>query len=342
MIFENVGVSMGDIKIKKKLVNFIEECIERYIDEHLVDLKRKILNLDGFKSDEEYKNLQSQYSQIKDENGNLQRYIDDLHEEKNELEHKKEILEVELEENKEKIYKLKEDFYKSMEHKCKKNDVLKISLNECEERLSKINEENDILKEKLIKYETNLDRANNAINDIKNEAGKMIDSMKEKIKEAQQQKEILDYFSNRYGEIDSMFKTYQQLNEDIRDELQGIFGNADTPVMFFCNALQENHLDNFWDYISNKINSGKIDRNIEKSLCKLFDFCFDMVNNSQQKPLYKRLQVQKGFDFDNTYMIKTTDSSQLGNVKEVKLAGYVYTLSNKIVRRSLVQVESED
>lgn len=333
---------MSDKKIKKKLVDFIEKCIERYIDEHLVDLKRKILNLDGFKSDEEYKNLQSQYSQIKDEKGNLQRYIDDLHEEKNDLEHKKEILEVELEKNKEKIYKLKEDFDKSMEYECKKNDALKISLNKCEERLSKINKENDILKVKLIKYETNLDRANNAINDIKNEARKMIDSMKEKVKEAQQQKEILDYFSNGYGEIDSMFKIYQQLNEDIRDELQGIFGNADTPVMFFCNALQENHLDNFWDYISNKINSGKIDRNIEKSLCKLFDFCFDMVNNSQQKPLYKRLQVQKGFDFDNTYMIKTTDSSQLGNVKEVKLAGYVYTLSNKIVRRSLVQVESED
>lgn len=333
---------MSDKKIKKKLVDFIEKCIEKYIDEHLVDLKRKILNLDGFKSDEEYKNLQSQYSQIKDEKGNLQRYIDDLHEEKNDLEHKKEILEVELEKNKEKIYKLKEDFDKSMEYECKKNDALKISLNKCEERLSKINKENDILKVKLIKYETNLDRANNAINDIKNEARKMIDSMKEKVKEAQQQKEILDYFSNGYGEIDSMFKTYQQLNEDIRDELQGIFGNADTPVMFFCNALQENHLDNFWDYISNKINSGKIDRNIEKSLCKLFDFCFDMVNNSQQKPLYKRLQVQKGFDFDNTYMIKTADSSQLGNVKEVKLAGYVYTLSNKIVRRSLVQVESED
>ena len=308
---------MSDKKIKKKLVDFIEKCIEKYIDEHLVDLKRKMLNLDGFKSDEEYENLRSQYSQIKDERGNLQRYIDDLHEEKNELEHKKEILEVELEENTAKIYKLKENF-------------------------DKLYKENDVLNVKLIKCETNLDRANNAINDIKNEAGKMIDSMKEKIKKAEKQKEILDYFSNGYGEIDSMYKIYQQLNEDIRDELQGLFGNADTPVMFFCNALQESHLDNFWDYISNKINSGKIDRNIEKNLCKLFDFCFDMVNSSQQKPLYKRLQVQKGFDFDNTYMIKTADSSQLGTVKEVKLAGYVYTLTNNVVRRSLVQVESED
>lgn len=313
MIFENVGVGMSDKKIKKKLVDFIEKCIEKYIDEHLVDLKRKILNLDGFKSDEEYRNLQSQYSQIKDEKENLQDNINKLNKEKVYLEQKRKSLEENLETVNEEKYKLE-----------KKNDDLIVDN-------TKLRDKKEQVEKKLNECEKNLNKAN----------GK-IDSMQQEIEEAQKQKNRLEYFSNGYGEIDSMFKTYQQLNEDIRDELQGIFGNADTPVMFFCNALQENHLDNFWDYISNKINSGKIDRNIEKSLCKLFDFCFDMVNNSQQKPLYKRLQVQKGFDFDNTYMIKTTDSSQLGNVKEVKLAGYVYTLSNKIVRRSLVQVESED
>lgn len=312
MIFENVGVGMSDKKIKKKLVNFIEECIERYIDEHLIDLKRKMLNLDGFKSDKEYKNLQSQYSQIRDEKGILQSNIDKLSKEKFNLEQKQKYLKENLETVNEEKHKLEQ-----------KNDGLIVDN-------TKLREEKRQIEKKLNECEKNLNKYNG-----------IIDSMQQEIEEAQKQKSRLEYFSNGYGEIDSMFKTYQQLNEDIRDELQGIFGNADTPVMFFCNALQENHLDNFWDYISNKINSGKIDRNVEKSLCKLFDFCFDMVNNSQQKPLYKRLQVQKGFDFDNTYMIKTADSSQLGNVKEVKLAGYVYTISNKIVRRSLVQVESE-
>ena len=313
MIFENVGVGMSDKKIKKKLVDFIEKCIEKYIDEHLVDLKRKILNLDGFKSDEEYKNLQSQYSQIKDEKENLQDNINKLNKEKVYLEQKRKSLEENLETVNEEKYKLEQ-----------KNDDLIVDN-------TKLREEKRQIEKKLDECEKNLNKVN-----------EIIDSMQQEIEEAQKQKNKLDYFSNGYGKIDSMFKIYQQLNEDIRDELQGIFGNADTPVMFFCNALQENHLDNFWDYISNKINSGKIDNNIEKSLCKLFDFCFDMVNNSQQKPLYKRLQVQKGFDFDNTYMIKTADSTQLGNVKEVKLAGYVYMLTNNVVRRSLVQVESED
>ncbi|NJE27644.1 hypothetical protein E0L01_02535 [Megamonas funiformis] len=304
---------MSDKKIKKKLVDFIEKCIEKYIDEHLVDLKRKMLNLDGFKSDEEYRNLQYQYTQIKDERENLQGNISKLSKEKFNLEQKQKSLEENLETVNEEKYKLEQKNY----------DLIIDN--------TKLREEKRQIEKKLYECEKNLNKANG-----------IIDSMQQEIEEAQKEKSRLEYFSNGYGEIDSMFKTYQQLNEDIRDELQGIFGNADTPVMFFCNALQENHLDNFWDYISNKINSGKIDRNIEKSLCKLFDFCFDMVNNSQQKPLYKRLQVQKGFDFDNTYMIKTADSSQLGNVKEVKLAGYVYTLSNKIVRRSLVLVESED
>lgn len=284
---------------KKKLVDFIEKCIERYINEHLVDLKRKMLNLDGFKSDEEYKILQSQCIQIKKE--------------KSDLEQKQKSLEEDLKTTNEEKYKLEQ----------KNNDLITDN--------TKLSDEKEQIEKKLNECEKNLNKAN-----------RKIDSMQQEIDEAQKQKNKLDYFSNGYGEIDSMFKIYQQLNEDIRDELQGIFGNADTPVMFFCNALQESHLDNFWDYISNKINSGKIDNNIEKNLCKLFDFCFDMVNSSQQKPRYKRLQIQKGFDFDNTYMIKTADSSQLGTVKEVKLAGYVYTLTNNVVRRSLVQVESED
>lgn len=284
---------------KKKLVDFIEKCIERYINEHLVDLKRKMLNLDGFKSDEEYKILQSQCIQIKKE--------------KSDLEQKQKSLEEDLKTTNEEKYKLEQ----------KNNDLITDN--------TKLSDEKEQIEKKLSECEKNLNKAN-----------RKIDSMQQEIDEAQKQKNKLDYFSNGYGEIDSMYKIYQQLNEDIRDELQGIFGNADTPVMFFCNALQESHLDNFWDYISNKINSGKIDRNVEKSLCKLFDFCFDMVNSSQQKPRYKRLQIQEGFDFDNTYMIKTAYSNQLGTVKEVKLAGYVYTLTNNVVRRSLVQVESED
>ena len=324
MIFENVGVGMSDKKIKKKLVDFIEKCIEKYIDEHLVDLKRKILNLDGFKSEDEYKNLQARYDELNDKIENLQTSIGALNDEKNAFKQKNEFLQSEV-----------EAANKKRNEQIRENDRLVAENNE-------IRTEKEELEKKLAECEKNLNKANKSIVDIKNKAGEVIDSMKQEIEKAHKQKKTLDYFTAGYGEIDSMFKTYQQLNEDIRDELQGIFGNADTPVMFFCNALQENHLDNFWDYISNKINSGKIDRNIEKSLCKLFDFCFDMVNNSQQKPLYKRLQVQKGFDFDNTYMIKTADSSQLGTVKEVKLAGYVYTLTNNVVRRSLVQVESED
>lgn len=304
---------MSDKKIKKKLVDFIEKCIERYINEHLVDLKRKMLNLDGFKSDEEYKILQSQCIQIKGEKENLQDNINELNKEKFDLEQKQKSLEENLEIVNEEKCKLEQ-----------KNDDLIVDN-------TKLRDKKEQVEKKLNECEKNLNKANG-----------IIDSMQQEIEEAQKEKSRLEYFSNGYGEIDSMFKTYQQLNEDIRDELQGIFGNADTPVMFFCNALQENHLDNFWEYICSKINSGKINRDMEGMLNALFDFCFDMVNISQPKPMYKRLQVQAGFDFDNSYMIKTSDSSQLGIIKEVKLAGYVYALSNKVVKRSLVRVESED
>lgn len=324
MIFKNVGVSMSDKKIKKKLVDFIEKCIEKYIDEHLVDLKRKILNLDGFKSEDEYKNLQARYDELNDKIENLQTSIGALNDEKNAFKQKNEFLQSEV-----------EAANKKRNEQIRENDRLVAENNE-------IRTEKEELEKKLAECEKNLNKANKTIVDIKNEAGEIIDSMKQEIEEAHKQKKTLDYFAAGYGEIDSMYKMYQNLDENIHEELSGIFGSADTPIQFFCSALQENHLDNFWEYICSKINSGKIDKDTEGMLNNLFDFCFDMVNTSQPKPMYKRLQVQAGFDFDNSYMIKTSDSSQLGIIKEIKLEGYTYASSNKVVKRSLVQVKGED
>lgn len=315
---------MSEKKIKKKLVDFIEKCVENYIEEHLADLKRKLLNMDGFKSDEEYKNLQLQFEEANDKNKELQTNIENLQDENSGLKQNQEFLQNNLEAANNKQKELEQ-----------KNKDL-VAENE------KVNDEKEKAEKKSAECEKNLNEANKAIVDIKNKAGEVIDSMKREIDEARKQRETLDYFTAGYGEIDRMYKMYQQLGEDIRGELAGIFGSADTPVQFFCGALQENHLDNFWEYIRDKINSEKVDKDTEGMLNSLFDFCFDMVNTSQSKPMYKRLQVQAGFDFDNNYMIKTSDSSQLGIIKEIKLEGYTYASSNKVVKRSLVQVESED
>ena len=315
---------MSEKKIKKELVDFIEKCVENYIEEHLADLKRKLLNMDGFKSDEEYKNLQLQFEEANDKNKDLQTDIENLRSENSGLKQNQEVLQNNLEAVNNKQKELEQ-----------KNKDL-VAENE------KVNDEKEKAEKKLAECEKNLNEANKTIVDIKNKAGEIIDSMEQEIEEAHKQKKTLDYFTAGYGEIDSMYKIYQKLDENIHEELSGIFGSADTPIQFFCSALQENHLDNFWEYICSKINSGKIDKDTEGMLNNLFDFCFDMVNTSQPKPMYKRLQVQAGFDFDNNYMIKTSSSSQLGIIKEIKLEGYVYASSNKVVKRSLVQVESED
>lgn len=315
---------MSEKKIKKKLVDFIEKCVEKYIDEHLADLKRKFFNLDGFKSEDEYKDLQTKYIELNDKVENLQTDIEALTTDKTNLEKKNKFLQDEVETAKEELQK-----------KIRENGELVVENNS-------IKDEKEQTEKKLAECEKNLNNANQRIIDVKNEKDIVINSMKQEIEEAHKQKKVLDYFTAGYGKIDDMYKMYQKLNEDIHKELQGIFGSADTPIQFFCSALQENHLDNFWEYICSKINSGKIDRDTEGMLNALFDFCFDMVNISQTKPMYKRLQVQAGFDFDNSYMIKTSDSSQLGIIKEIKLEGYTYASSNKTVKRSLVQVESED
>ena len=179
MIFENVGVGMSDKKIKKKLVDFIEKCIEKYIDEHLVDLKRKILNLDGFKSDEEYKNLQVRYDELNDKIENLQTSIGALNDEKNAFKQKSEFLQSEV-----------EAANKKQNEQVRENDRLVAENNE-------IRTEKEELEKKLAECEKNLNKVNKSIVDIKNKAGEIIDSMKQEIEEAHKQKKNAGLFHGR-------------------------------------------------------------------------------------------------------------------------------------------------
>ena len=146
----------------------------------------------------------------------------------------------------------------------------------------------------------------------------------------------LQYFERNFSLMDGIYKKYVNLDEEIRSDLKGIFGNADSVPKFFSAAVQETHLDKFWDYLNHGINNHRFDPVEEENLKTIFDFCFDCVNVSQREALYIRFNVDIGDKFDDKRMIKTSDSNQLGKVNSVKLAGYQYSISGNIVKPSLV------
>lgn len=144
-----------------------------------------------------------------------------------------------------------------------------------------------------------------------------------------------EYYRRAYADLDAAYKNYLSLNGNIRYQLAGIFGDAQTVQGFLIGAANENHLNDFWDYLQYSLNDDRLSADDAKILSGLFDFSFDALNHSSREPIYSRLQTTRGARFDNRTMIRTSSSRQLGRVQSVLLEGYADRAGN-VVRPSLV------
>ena len=144
-----------------------------------------------------------------------------------------------------------------------------------------------------------------------------------------------DYYREAYAELDAAYKNYLSLNEKIRYQLAGIFGDAQTVQGFLIGAANEKHINDFWDYLRYSLNDNRLSADDAKILTGLFDFCFDALNRSSREPIFSRLQTERGSRFNSLTMTRTSNSRQLGRVQSVLLEGYADRVGN-IIRTSLV------
>jgi len=144
-----------------------------------------------------------------------------------------------------------------------------------------------------------------------------------------------DYYREAYAELDAAYKNYLSLNEKIRYQLAGIFGDAQTVQGFLIGAANEKHINDFWDYLRYSLNDNRLSADDAKILTGLFDFCFDALNRSSREPIFSRLHTERGSRFNSLTMTRTSNSRQLGRVQSVLLEGYADRVGN-IIRTSLV------
>ncbi|MBR4642891.1 MAG: hypothetical protein IKO74_09295 [Selenomonadaceae bacterium] len=172
------------------------------------------------------------------------------------------------------------------------------------------------------------DELRNVIEDLRNE----LDALNREHEIFQEQ---CNYYREAYADLDTAYKNYLSLDGNLRYQLAGIFGDAETVQGFLIGAANEKHLNDFWDYLRYSLNDDRLSADDAKILTELFDFCFDALNRSSREPIYSRLKTERGNRFDNRTMTRTSSSRQLGRVQSVLLAGYVDRVGN-VIRPSLV------
>lgn len=160
------------------------------------------------------------------------------------------------------------------------------------------------------------------------------------LEQVEMNREELERWRNDYGQLASAYESFLALASHHREALEGIFGGCDTPLDFFCGAMQKAHLEQLWDYVSGELGTSDEDEHEDLFLLStLFDFSFNAVNRSQREPLFKRFAVPQGAVFDGDTMGRTSDSPQLGRVKQLVFAGFAHEVTGNVVRRSLVRLE---
>lgn len=222
------------------------------------------------------------------------------------------------------------DIYKTNEKKTQKtieerNKIILSLKNEKEKLRHSIDNKNDeiqILKETL--------------NDVERKHKKEISELKEiyqeKISKLENQNMILQYYVERYGEIEKYYELYLSLEEEIHNDLKRVL-RIESVEMFFSSGVQLNNIEALWSYIAGKLNVFE-EATLDK-LRELFDYLFSIYIKIDSK--YERQVVKIGDEFDEEFHSRM-GGTVAGNVKQILLLGYrnIYTNYGK---KSIVVAE---
>ena len=217
-------------------------------------------------------------------------------------------------------------------------DLLKIKhqIDECESSNKKLNkkicdltEENERYKSKAIEMNEENKNLKVKIAELMTENRKRDGELKEAHKSIQEYRDIfklpIDYLN-----------MYRSLTDFTKKGLSNVICDKNE-VLFIASCSDANSLKKIWEYTKEIISSNTREDDIEK-LKKIFDFFFDIYNQSQPEPVYRRDVVNVGDEFDNDIHIRSFDGGVSGNITDVLLCGYSSVNTEKPICKSLVKI----
>ena len=332
-------------KYDKKMDIFLDKFIN-FIDMRLKDkLDVEISHFAKILIDEENKTLKLRHDQdllkigkLESEKFQLENKLKDLLGNLSNLEEKnKQLIEAEhkIEElNKNIIYwkSKNEEIENELDREIRKNKD-KILKFESEENDSKIKFEN--MKNKVEELESILKNKENDIEVIKvKNKNLIIDNTKLQIDKNKIEKELSEH-NNIYSDFDKLYSCYKKLPDDIKINLQTLFGKEDSIISIVCNITKPRNIESFWQFISDKIDRNELTDQID-NLKEIFDISFKLLQLGDSN--YIRLEPKKGDVMDNLTMRKILNSPQNGYVQDILLCGFKFQANNRVIKQSLVSL----
>ena len=122
-----------------------------------------------------------------------------------------------------------------------------------------------------------IERREEKLNSARTQIEELLESLEEKKRQLAEKTARLNYFAENYLELEKAYQSYRNLPDDIKFSLREVFGASNTATSFMANLLQQGHLELLFEYITDAIEIGAPDEDVE-NLLRIFDFAFKAIN----------------------------------------------------------------
>lgn len=145
----------------------------------------------------------------------------------------------------------------------------------------------------------------------------------------------LGQYRDIYAEPERIYGEYMKLDPSLRQRLSGMISDK-SAVAFISSCSRKENLEALWDYIKTLLMTPGSEDAAIPVLSEIFDYFFDLFNESSDKPVYVRSSVNIGARFDDEQHIRGREGKAQGRIKEVLLLGYSSVNTGNAVRKSVV------
>ena len=153
--------------------------------------------------------------------------------------------------------------------------------------------QNSDLNSDLERQFEEIERREEKLTSAKNQIEELLESLEEKKRQLVEKSARLNYFAENYLELEKAYQSYKNLPDELKISLAEIFGNGDTATNFMASLLKEGHLEMLFEYITDALEVGGSDDEVE-NLLRIFDFAFKAVNGVSGGDMTIEIQADLG------------------------------------------------
>ena len=200
-------------------------------------------------------------------------------------------------------------------------------------------------REKVLTEQLNKDlkakdnRINQLEQELKNkhsEYNQLQENYNDERKELDNTKQQLTCYENNFSYAMEKYKLYQTVSESTKEGLKNVICERDA-IGFIVSCANKENLQRIWEYTKDILSDYNKLKDVE-ILKGIFDYFFEVYNQSLAEAIYQRDDIAIGDDFDDEYQSRSRESATSGTITEVLLRGYSSINTGKIICKSVVRV----